>query len=171
MYSRDFIFFTIIMITNTDLLQIAKEYNIPVRAVFAKDKPPKRIYNGGYIINLQDSSLHQGGSHWVALYVSSKNKVVAYMDSFGFVPSQSTMNWLKATGLRNYNVVYNDKQIQNIHSGGCGIYSLFFIDFVSRYNVSQSMKLIMNAFKNLWSDNTEENLRRLKQYIPYYRNS
>ena len=43
--------------------------------------------------------------------------------------------------------------------------------FIKRAEESQTKGFIMNAFKNLWSDNTEENLRRLKQYIPYYRNS
>jgi len=159
------------MITDTDLYKVAKENRIPLIDVFMKDEPPKQIFNGGYIINLQDASLNEGGTHFVGLYVPLHQNKIAYMDSFGFPPSESTLNWIRTSPLRSYKMMYNDKQIQNIQSGGCGIYSLFFIDFMNKQNKFKPLEDSLKSFQKLFSDDTKENLQRLKHYAPYYMNS
>jgi len=160
------------MITNIDLVEIAREHKIPLNEVFMKDRPPYTISNGGYIINLQDLEQERGGSHWTSLYVPFSNrKEIAYMDSFGFIPSQSTINWIKSTPYKNHKIFYNKKHIQNINSGGCGIYSLFFIDFMSKHNQSLPVEELLNKFAELFSNNPTENLQILKRYAPYYKNS
>jgi hypothetical protein len=159
------------MITDTDLYKIAKEHKIPLIQVFMKDEPPSQIYQGGYIINLQDASLEQGGTHFVGLYIPLHQNVIAYMDSFGFPPSESTLNWIRMSSIRNFKLEWNKHQIQNVHSGGCGIYSLFFIDFMSRQPKFRPVEDSMKAFQKLFDDDTTQNLRILKRRARYYKNS
>jgi hypothetical protein len=157
------------MIDNFDLKEIASQYRIPLNDVFLKDRPPAKVRAGGYIINLQDATLNQGGSHWVALFVPPKQKMLGYMDSFGFPPSQSTINWLKSTSYSDYPIAYNTKQIQNIRSGGCGIYSMFFIDFMTKHRTDQKIDELVQKYSDLFSDDPEENLSILKSLVPYYK--
>jgi hypothetical protein len=159
------------MIDNFDLKDIAIKQKIPINDIFLKDQPPQSIKTGGYIINLQDATLNQGGSHWVALYVPPKQKVLGYMDSFGFPPSQSTINWIKTTPYAKYPIAYNTKEIQNINSGGCGIYSMFFIEFMTKHRVDQDIEQLVQKYSDLFSDNSTENLTILKRLAPYYRNT
>lgn len=123
-------------------------------------------------MNLQDQDIGEGGSHWVALWVGPEHlKEIAYMDSFGFLPPLSLLNWLKGTPYKNYKIFYNTKQIQNIRSGGCGIYSLFFIDFMSKHHPKIPLLGLVQKFAELFSNDPTENLRVLKKYAPYYHNS
>lgn len=161
-------------ISNTDLIEISKKYKIPLNDVFMKDEPPSIIHEGGYIINLADQSQENGGTHWVALYVpslSNNNKFVAYMDSFGFIPPLSVINWLRSSSLNNHQIAYNTKQIQNINSGGCGIYSICFIDFMSALNKNISIEDAIEMFSNIFDDDNKKNLTILKSIVPYYKNS
>jgi hypothetical protein len=159
------------MISNDDLIKIAKKEKIPLNDVFFKDFPSKVIQSGGYIINLQDGMLNRGGSHYVALYVPAKIKQLAYMDSFGFPPSQSTINWIKKSKYKSYPVYWNNKVIQSVDSGGCGIYSLYFIDFVSRFRDSVLMSDLIQKYADLFDEDTGKNLTLLKKLAPYYMNS
>lgn len=160
------------MITNLDLIDIARRERIPLNDVFMKDHPPTTVSEGGYIINLQDQDLNKGGTHWVALWIGNKKlKEIAYMDSFGFLPPQSVLNWLKTTKYKTYKIFYNIKHIQNINSGGCGIYSLFFIDFMHRHHSNIPMGDLIDKYARLFSTDPIENLRILKSYAPYYKNS
>lgn len=160
------------MITNIDLLNIAKRERIPLNDVFMKDIPPATAREGGYIINLQDQEANKGGTHWTALWIGSKKlKEIAYMDSFGFLPPQSVLNWIKTTPYKKYKIFYNTKHIQNIKSGGCGIYSLFFIDFIHRHHPNIPMGDLIDKYADLFSNDPIENLRILKSYASYYMNS
>jgi hypothetical protein len=95
------------------------------------------------------------------------------MDSFGFIPPQSIINWVKVSGYewRDRRLVYSDKQIQNEDGGGCGIYCLFFIEFMNKHQRSIPTKDLMRKWEQLWSTKVTENLTKLKQYAPYYMNS
>ena len=157
-------------ISDRDLKDIASRYKIPLIDVFMKDQPPKRIYEGGYIINLEDAEQNNGGTHWVAIFIPSHQKIIGYMDSFGFEPAQSIINWINKY-LLGYKIAYNTKTIQNIKSGGCGIYSLFFIDYMSRLNKGVPIEEGIDNFSKLFDDDTQKNLNLLKQYVPYYHNS
>lgn len=162
------------MITDVDLKEIASKQKIPLHEVFMKDKPPKQIREGGYIINLQDEELGLGGTHWVAMYFpKDPNNYIMYMDSFGFIVPQSLINWVKERGGKyaKTKIIYNDRQIQNEHSGGCGIYSLFFIDFINRHQRTIKSELLLEKWDKLWSDDVKDNLTHLKEYAPYYQNS
>jgi hypothetical protein len=117
-----------VFLTNIDLIKAAQKYNIPLNGVFSKNEPPQELYPGGYIINLEDSHNSAGaklpGSHWVSFWIEPgrKNQVV-YFDSFGFPPSLNTQDLLREFVPYKYNTV----QIQNVNSGICGYYGLFFV--------------------------------------------
>jgi hypothetical protein len=162
------------MITDTDLRQIATKYKIPVNDIFMKDQPPLKIKYGGYIINLDDESLGRGGTHFVSLWIPKYPKQdIIYYDTFGFAVPQSIINWIRLRGgiYKKSRIVYNDKHIQNVNSGGCGIYSLFFINFMARHKSIYNSIALLEKYNNLWSDDTKNNLNLLKEYVPYYKNS
>lgn len=159
------------MISNIDLINIANKYNIPLNSIFQKNEPSNNIYHGGYIINLDDTNLERGGTHWTGLYVNDINHSITYFDSFGFPPSQSTINWINLINpyYQNYDMFYNSKQIQNIRSGGCGIYSLFFIDFMNKHRQSLPANKVLKKFLNLFDNDVTKNLTILKHLVPYYK--
>ena len=165
-----------IMITDYDLKELAKKHNIPLNDVFMKDKPPTKIKQGGYIINLEDST-SGFGTHWVAVWFpKDKDDYITYFDSFGVIPAKSILNWIccvgKRSGYVDNTVIYSDKQIQNIHSGGCGIYALYFIDYMDSHTLKiKNSKSILEKFEKIWKNDTEKNLTLLKNYAPYYMNS
>lgn len=165
------------MITDKDLIEIAKQKKIPVNAIFMKDQPPNKIKQGGYIINLQDTHDAEGnmngGTHWVAIFFPNLlRKDIIYFDSFGFPIPQSLINWIRMKGglYKNSRIVSNDFQIQDVDSGGCGIYSLFFIEFMNKNKKLNSIEALQK-FVNLWSNNTKDNLNLLKEMTGYYKES
>lgn len=161
------------MITDIDLFKIAKKKKIPVNDIFMKDCPSNKIKHGGYLINLQDSHDAEGnqnsGTHWVGLYIPSlPRQDIIYFDSFGFAVPQSVINWIRIKGgIYKYSrIVSNDVQIQDVDTGFCGIYSLFFIDFMNKNKRMKSIEAL-DKFVRLWSNDTKNNLNLLKQYCDY----
>ena len=176
------------MITDKHLWSIIKKKRIPVNDIFMKDNPPNNIKPNGYIINLQDTTNAEGiqnnGTHWVAIFAPRlPREDIIYFDSFGFAIPQSLINWIRMKGgiYKNSRIVSNDKQIQDIDTGYCGIYSLFFIDFMNkvgsyaplRTHRHQAELEHMNSIKalekfiRLWSDDTQDNLNLLRQFVDY----
>ena len=162
-----------LFLTNIDLIDASKKYNIPLRDVFSKDNPPSELYQGGYIVNLENSvdsyGNKLGGTHWVAFWLEdtprSKPKAV-YFDSFGFPPSWNTQNLLRKFVPYRYNKI----QIQNTNSGICGYYALFFIwwmnHFQSKYpNVENRFDRFIKLF-NL--RNPEKNRAILEESLKKY---
>ena len=49
---------------------------------------------------------------------------VEYFDSFGLVPPNEVIKYVKTT---NKNIIYNDLQIQNMNSILCGYYCIYYI--------------------------------------------
>jgi hypothetical protein len=169
------------MITDKDLWKIIKTERIPVNDIFMKDNPPSRIKPNGYIINLQDTlnseGEQNGGTHWVALWFSKKRggdrlEYIIFFDSFGFAIPQSLINWIRTKGgiYKNYKIVSNDKHIQDVDTGGCGIYSLFFIQFMNANKHLTSLQGL-EKFIKLWSKDTDDNLNLLKDLTGYYMES
>jgi len=162
------------MITDTDLWDIINEKNIKVNDIFMKDEPSSHINYGGYIINLQDQELNEGGTHWVSIWFPLTNKEdIIYMDSFGFICPQSVINWIRRRGGKysHCKILCNSKQIQNVNTGGCGIYSLFFVDFIQRHSKPNDSEKLLKKWCKLWDNDTTNNLKLLKEYIPYYKDS
>ncbi len=165
------------MITDKDLWKIIKKEKIPVNAIFMKNSPPPNIKHGGYIINLQDTHDAEGnmnnGTHWVALWFPIlPRQDIIYFDSFAFPIPQSLINWIRMKGglYKNSRIVSNDAHIQDVDEGGCGIYSLFFIDIMNKHKHMNSIKAL-EKFISLWSDDTKDNLNLLKEMTGYYKES
>lgn len=150
------------MITNYQLLEVANKIKIPLVGVYNKDTLPKQYRDGGYIINLQDSTDEHGndlpGTHWTAFYLEDKD--AAYFDSFGFVPPQQVEDFLKS----KYNVLVSHKQIQNVQSEICGYYCLYFIYWMFHY---KKLKFAdrFHKFVNKFSDDVKKNKTLLEKYI------
>ena len=80
--------------------------------------------NTGIIVNLADST--ERGTHWLAIYAGGKE--AAYFDSFGIDPPIQVVKWIRRAGYPE--LIVNHKEIQNINSGYCGSYCLYFIAFM-----------------------------------------
>lgn len=143
--------------TNYDLEEEAYKFHVPLVGIYNKDTLPPHPQEGGYIINTQDdldatTGEDLPGTHWVAFYIEGKHAV--YFDSFGFAPSLQVQNFLKPF----IPYEYNTKLIQNIQSGVCGNYVLYFLVYMTRArrndpNLNQRFK----KFLSLWSPDVEKN--------------
>jgi len=135
-------------LSNFELIELAKQYNIPLSGVYNRDSIPNHLPNGYYILNLDRQS--GAGTHWVAIYKS--NKMNFYFDSFGFdAPIQVSQ------ALGKY--FYNKKIIQSINSNSCGWWALWFIKYTSEHNNNPF------EFISLLVDNKPElNERKLEDY-------
>lgn len=124
-----------LFLTNIDLERAAQKYNIPLISVFSKDRPPRTLMMGGYIINLQDSKDSGGnqlpGSHWTAMWIEPRKKKpwACYFDPFGLPPPIEIQHILNSC--RPYDV--NMTHIQNIQTGICGYYCIYFLWYMSRH--------------------------------------
>jgi hypothetical protein len=149
--------------TDMQLFEIAAKHCVALNAVVFKDQLNDMFLRpGGYIINMADSDSQ--GTHWVAFHIDDgkKNDAIAYFDSFGVNPPLEVRDSLKKIGIK---VLVSDKHIQNINSGWCGIYVLFFLWFMQHHKKLKLEKRFEN-FLNLFSDDVEKNLTILKKLFP-----
>lgn len=146
--------------TDAELFKLADKYSILLNAIVFKDQLyDMEIMRGGYIINMADSD--SIGTHWVAFWVDDarKNDAVVYFDSFGVVPPMEVREALKKIALK---VLVSDKQVQNINSGWCGIYNLFFLWFMQNHP-KIPLQQRLEKFLDLFSNDVEQNLTILKK--------
>lgn len=145
------------MMTNIDLEEDCKEFQVPLVGIFNKDLLPPTPQAGGYIINTQDdlcatTGEDLPGTHWVAFYIEGKHAV--YFDSFGFAPALQVQNFLKPF----IPYEYNTQLIQNIRSGVCGKYVLFFLVYMTRMRRTHpDLNTRFKQFLRLWSPNVLDN--------------
>lgn len=122
-------------LSNIDLEEAAKKYNIPLAGVFSKDLLPSKLQKGfGYIVNLENSVDSNGnqlpGTHWVSVFCSPT--MGFYFDAFGFPAPIQIENSLKNTyhGKPYY---MNSTEIQSIRTSICGYYCIYFIWYMDRH--------------------------------------
>ena len=139
-------------LSDMDIKYILKAQKIKLNGVCMKDELPSKLKNGFYVINLQSSN-DGNGTHWTALYYSSKHSF--YFDPFGFLAPIEIEQKLKS-------YLYNDKQIQNLKSTACGYYCIAFIIFM---NERKNKKLGFDIFINEFSRNTKNNDKLLYNYL------
>lgn len=140
-------------LTNFNLEDLAKKYNLPLNEIIMKDKAEEIEKNGFYIINLDDSS--GGGTHWTSLYFNNNPLNSLYFDSFGFVPPYEVEEKIKP-------YIYNDKDIQDYNSKACGYYCLAFIKFI---NDKTNKEIAFKEFLRMFKNNAKENDDILKKYL------
>ena len=146
--------------TDIELFKKAEKYSIQLNAIVFKNQLyDMQLMKGGYIINMADSD--SMGTHWVAFWIDNtkKNDAIVYFDSFGVVPPMEIRNALKKIALK---ILVSDKHIQNINSGWCGIYNLFFLWFMQNHP-KVPLEKRLDMFLNLFSDDVEQNLTILKK--------
>lgn len=151
------------MKTNIDLGEDLHKIGVPLVGISSKDhfpSVPRR--NGGYVINLDDDRDSRGnvksGTHWVGLYV--ENKRAAYFDSFSFPPPRQVHEFLKP--FRPY--IINDLLIQNVLSGVCGSYVVFFLWWMNRHR-ELPFDQRYRAFVGLFSDDPKKNRSILEKHL------
>ena len=90
--------------------------------VYSRNRLPKKIKDGAYVINLD--GYEDVGTHWIALFCN-KNEIV-YFDSFGVehVPEE-----IKEF-IGNKNIIANIFRVQANNSVMCGYFWIGFIDFM-----------------------------------------
>ena len=144
------------ILSNFDLIRIARERRIPLNDVIAKDEINKLKKNGNYVVNLENKN--QDGSHWTALIMAAKNCV--YFDSYGMPPPEKLYQFLE----KKYKKVYFSKmEIQDMDSTFCGYFCLAFLKFVETRRGSLIQKL--QSFQKLFKENTRENDGILEKFF------
>lgn len=128
------------------LLSEKKDYH----GAYSKDKLPKNMKNGWYIINMEDHDGENGGTHWTC-FKYQKKKPIEYYDSFGFPPPLEVMKLSK-----NDDILYSNKQIQDIKSTACGWFCVARI-------LADHIKY--KDFINMFSDRTELNDKILGEML------
>jgi hypothetical protein len=140
-------------ISNIKIKEICEKLKIPLQGVLMKDQFNKSSSNGVYIMNLNNSN--QSGSHWTVLIRMTKNNYY-YMDSFGVVPPQTTLDDLKINPDKLY---YNDQQIQHTKASNCGYYCIYFAYcWVNNKKPVDAVK----AFLSNFTEDEKENDKTLK---------
>ena len=92
------------------------------KGVYSRNKLPKKIKDGAYMINLDEYA--EVGRHWIALYCR-RNETV-YFNSFGVehVPEETK----KFIGIKN--LIANILRVQANNSIICGYFCIGLIDFM-----------------------------------------
>lgn len=96
-------------LSDGELRQLCKKYNVNINGIVNRDTLPP-LKEGWTIMNLD---LHTNdGTHWTCYKVNAKQPHF-YMDAFGIEPPQKLHDQLGK-------FVYNQKEIQSMHSCSCG---------------------------------------------------
>ena len=136
-----------------EIKHILNSHNYIINGVYSKDKLPKKITNGWYIINLQNSD-NGNGTHWCVFAYHNGN--IFYYDAFGFACPIEVMQHCKN------NLYFSSNQDQNLKSSCCGWFCIACIIF--NYDIND----IQNTFKkfiNLFPNDTRENDVILYEYL------
>jgi hypothetical protein len=83
------------------------------RTEFGRAYP--RLRGGQSLIINLDPDYARGGTHWVALRISSEAPLVYYKDSFGAPPAADIVRQIKDRGL-----VYGNRIYQKLREDNCG---------------------------------------------------
>lgn len=133
-------------LSNFDIDEILKKSKIEYNGVFSKDVLPHPLKKGFYIINLDDND--GSGSHWTALYKYDNSLNFYY--SFGFICPKDVEDKLKG------NLIFNNKEIQDITDTSCGFYCIAFIKYMTK-NKHKNPIESFNKFILLFKNNTKAN--------------
>lgn len=145
-------------ISNFDIIKICRELNINLVYVGYKneilnDKP----VDGGYILNMTDSTDDAEGSHWVALYIKGNN--ACYYDSFGVGIVDDVISFLS----NKSKIYYNKTQQQHIDSVLCGWFCVLFL-YIFQFNEKRkSYPKLYEYMQGLFTTNYKENDGVLKR--------
>ena len=118
------------VLTNFDLLDYAKQLNIPYfKGVFMRDTLPRKPNKiECAIVNLNTSV--QKGSHWTCYF--KKGQLRIYFDSFGQVTPTEIQDYLKSKNEKDLPLIQRNTDIvQAVNSVLCGHLCLFVLKALS----------------------------------------
>jgi hypothetical protein len=157
------------MLTNFQIIDLAKKLNINLIAVCSKNELNKVVPKvGGYIINLQDSTKGHG-SHWTSfiIYQTPDNEYNSlYFDSYGIRPPIEVENYINK--ITNKKIAYNLRQIQKIDTTECGYYCLSWLYNMQYKRRSNDMTDDYNTYMSKFTNNLNDALKILKKtFLPF----
>jgi len=151
--------------TIPELQYVAQITGVNLRGIATKDKIQQQVTgDGGYIINLQDST-EGSGTHWCCFFIQDGYGV--YFDSYGGPPPQVVCGILRRRAPRGS--TWSNEIVQNLRSGYCGQYCIYFLWWVQNsrnsdtYRNSLTLKERLRSFLRQWSKDPEENLTILRK--------
>ena len=119
---------------DTEIKRILKNNHIKINGIYPKDKLPKQLKNGWYIINLENAN--EGGSHWTCFQYSNGN--ISYIDSFGISPPIEVLQRVK----KGCSLKYSTVDIQDLDASTCGWFCISAI----AYNNNTNKEFDYNGF-------------------------
>ena len=150
-------------LSNQQILNIAKQYSLPVNGIFLKDQIPlSAIKNGFCVYNLDHTHRGNVGTHWTCSYTTPEGTV--YFDSFGYPPSMETESYIKRRFSCNF---YNHREIQDYYSEKCGLYCIAFGVYMNKS--PRGLIETANEFIKLFTNCTTTNELILTNMMRYLR--
>ena len=148
------------LLSNFDIIELCNQMNINLIDCLPKDMLKlKKPVNGGYVINLDNSTSDKGGTHWVSLWID--NNQACYFDPFGTLPPKEIIIFCKKKVF-----VYSKDQVQNVDQSCCGYYCIAFLHFINYKRIKNNLKTSLNLFlKPFDLDNTTKNDNILQDYL------
>jgi hypothetical protein len=141
-------------LSDIKIIDIIKKLNLPLENILMRDEIKKHLIKDGfYIINLDISK--NEGTHWTGVYYHPLKSY--YFDSYGFIAPAELEDKIKP-------YEYNDKDIQDWNSEACGWFAIAFIKFLHDKN---NKEIAYKEFLKLFTSNTKENDKKLKEYLNF----
>lgn len=146
----------------SQLIQILKQANVHLASkhdvgVFAADKLPIKFSRPAAFIANTDES-HAPGTHWVSFYFPRHGRA-EYFDSYALKPiSPHHLKFLNA----NKPWTHNTKEMQDVYSSVCGIYSVFFL-------ISRMKGNTLTKFQSIFSTNSKKNDALISKVFKKYK--
>jgi hypothetical protein len=139
-------------LTNIEIDKMLKGID-GVQKTISQGSLPKKIKPKEYrVINLDKP--HNSGTHWTCYINDPKLSYILYFDSFGMVPPDRVVKYLKTS---KKPIWYSRAPIQHIQSVMCGYYCVYIIrEFASG-------RKIENILYDYDQMPTEENEKKIKQ--------
>ena len=138
-------------LSDLNIRNYVEKLKLPLENILMRDEIKDNLHVGFYIINLDTSN--NEGTHWTVCYAHPLKSY--YFDSYGFLPPLELERKIKP-------FLYNDKDIQDWNSEACGWFCIAFIKFL--YDKSDK-EMAFKEFLKLFSNNTKENDKKLKEYL------
>jgi hypothetical protein len=115
--------------------------------VYAHDQVGDVVPKEGDSLIMNLDTIHQGGSHWVAMYFGD---YAYYFDSFGVPPDDRSLDCLDKY---DKDIRFSEEQIQEDCSQECGYYSMAFIRAM---NSGMTFQEFLREFTSLPSEKNEK---------------
>lgn len=134
------------ILSNFEIDKIFKYLKIDKYKIISKDELKKDININNYVINLSNSN--EQGTHWTSLKLDHLNKKAYYFDSYGVIYPEIVNKVFK-----DYTIIYNKTQIQDIDAKSCGWFCILFLYMMYHNNNKLSQFIRMFNKKELIKNN------------------